>query len=140
MKLVSLHPPLSQKFGTCSLVGQETTSFYNWFPGTGGARDKFGGCWCRLASFATCLWQGALKNGGDTHARKSTEVHGHPALTSLRKGGDKLKIFALEQRSLLEPVDGKMRGHANQVDVWSRFYGTFGAAFTARLEPLLRHI
>ena len=35
----------------------------------------------------------------------STEVHGHPALPSLQNGGDKLKIFALEQRSLLEPED-----------------------------------
>ena len=68
------------------------------------------------------VWQGAVRGGG-THGRKSTEVHGHPALLSLRNGGDKLKIFALEQRSLLEPVDGKMRAHANQADVWSHFYG-----------------
>ena len=68
------------------------------------------------------LRQGALK-GGDIRARKSREEDGHPALPSLRNGGDKLKIFALEQRSLLEAVDGKMRAHANQVDVWSRFYG-----------------
>ena len=92
-----------------------------------------------MASFATCLRQGALK-GGDTRARKSTEAHGQSALPSLRNEGDKLKIFALEQRSLLEPVDGKMRTHANQVDVRRRFYGTFGATFTARLEPLLRQV
>ena len=63
-----------------------------------------------MASFAARLQQGVLK-GGDTHARKSTEVHGHPALPSLRNRGDKLKIFALEQRSLLAPVDGKMQDH-----------------------------
>ena len=51
--------------------------------------------------------QGALK-GGDSHARKSTEVHGHPDLPSLQNGGDKLKIFALQQRSLLELVDFQM--------------------------------
>ena len=60
-----------------------------------------------MASFAARLQQGALK-GGDTHARKSSEMHGNPALLSLRNGRDKLKIFALEQRSLLEPVVGKM--------------------------------
>ena len=73
-----------------------------------------------LAIFAARLRQGALK-GGDTHARNSTEVHGHPALPSLRNGGDTLKIFALEQCSLLEPVDGKAWAHANQLDVWAAF-------------------
>ena len=60
-----------------------------------------------LASFAAHSLQGALK-GGDTQTKKSGEVHGQPALPSLRNGDDKLKIFALKQRSLLEPVDGKM--------------------------------
>ena len=60
-----------------------------------------------ILSFATGLRQGALK-GGDTHARKSCEMHGHPALLSLRNGGDKFKISALEKRSLLGTEDVKM--------------------------------
>ena len=60
-----------------------------------------------FASFATRLRQAAL-TGGNIHARKYTEMHVHPALPSLQNGGDKLKIFALDQRSLLEPVSGKM--------------------------------
>ena len=60
-----------------------------------------------FASFATRLRYGALK-GRNTQAKKSGEVHGQPALPSLRNGGEKVKIFALGQCPLLEPADGKM--------------------------------
>ena len=40
--------------------------------------------------------------GGDTCARKSTEVHSHPDLPSLRNGGEKLKIFALKNTLFLK--------------------------------------
>ena len=51
---------------------------------------------------------GSSKTGGNTHTKVPSNLRGHPALLSLRNGGDKLKIFALKQRSLLEPEDVKL--------------------------------